>query len=89
MLLTGTETLHLAARQGWALPAFAVYNLEMIQAIVTAAEEAGRPVLLLADGASGLPPGQLRAKNHQFSGPNVRPMTTEHGTARGLLRRSW
>ena len=21
--------------------------------------------------------------------PNVRPMTTEHGTARGLLRRSW
>jgi hypothetical protein len=46
--LTGTETLHRAARQGWALPAFAVYNLEMIQAIVTAAEEADRPVLVLA-----------------------------------------
>ena len=42
MLLTGTETLHRAGRQGWALPAFAVYNLEMIQPIVTAAEEADR-----------------------------------------------
>ena len=38
MLLTGTETLHLAAKDGWALGAFAVYNLEMVQAVVTAAE---------------------------------------------------
>ena len=48
MLLTGTETLQSAAEQGWALPAFAVYNLEMIQAVVAAAEQADRPVLLLA-----------------------------------------
>lgn len=48
MLLTGTEVLTDAVRRGVAVPAFAVYNLEMVQAVVTAAEETGSPVLLLA-----------------------------------------
>jgi len=63
MLLTGTETLHRAARQGWALPAFAVSNLEMIQAIVTAAEEADRPVLLLAGSSHFHHAGQKALMN--------------------------
>ena len=63
MLLTGTETLHLAAKQGWALAAFAVYNLEMVQAIVTAAEEADRPVLLLAGSSHFHHAGQTALMN--------------------------
>jgi tagatose 1,6-diphosphate aldolase GatY/KbaY len=63
MLLTGTEALHLAAKQGWALPAFAVYNLEMVQAIVTAAEEADRPVLLLAGSSHFHHAGQTALMN--------------------------
>jgi tagatose 1,6-diphosphate aldolase GatY/KbaY len=63
MLLTGTETLHLAAKQGWALASFAVYNLEMVQAIVTAAEEADRPVLLLAGSSHFHHAGQTALMN--------------------------
>ena len=63
MLLTGTETLHLAAKHGWALPAFAVYNLEMVQAIVAAAEEADRPVLLLAGSSHFHHAGQTALMN--------------------------
>jgi tagatose 1,6-diphosphate aldolase GatY/KbaY len=63
MLLTGTETLHLAAGQGWALPACSVYNLEVIQAIVTAAEEADRPVLLLAGSSHFHHAGQTALMN--------------------------
>jgi len=63
MLLTGTETLHLAAQHGWALPAFAVYNLEMVQAIVAAAEEADRPVLLLAGSSHFHHAGQTALMN--------------------------
>lgn len=48
MLLTGTDTLSEAAADGRAIAAFAVYNLEMVQAVVTAAELCDRPVLLLA-----------------------------------------
>jgi tagatose 1,6-diphosphate aldolase GatY/KbaY len=63
MLLTGTETLHLAAKQRWALASFAVYNLEMAQAIVTAAEEADRPVLLLAGSSHFHHAGQTALMN--------------------------
>ena len=63
MLLTGTETLHLAAKHGWALAAFAVYNLEMVQAIVAAAEEADRPVLLLAGSSHFHHAGQTALMN--------------------------
>src|SRR6478672_2051576 len=63
MLLTGTETLHLAAKRGWALGAFAVYNLEMVQAIVTAAEEADRPGLLLAGSSHFHHAGQTALMN--------------------------
>jgi ketose-bisphosphate aldolase len=63
MLLTGTETLHVAAEQGWALGAFAVYNLEMVQGIVTAAEEADRPVLLLAGSSHFHHAGQAALMN--------------------------
>ena len=63
MLLTGTETLRLAAQHGWALPAFAVYNLEMVQAIVAAAEEADRPVLLLAGSSHFHHAGQTALMN--------------------------
>jgi fructose/tagatose bisphosphate aldolase len=63
MLLTGTEPLHLAAKQGWALAAFAVYNLEMVQAIVAAAEEADRPVLLLAGSSHFHHAGQTAMMN--------------------------
>ncbi len=48
MLSRGTETLEKAAAGGWALPAFATYNLEMVQAVVTAAEQTNRPVIMLA-----------------------------------------
>jgi hypothetical protein len=48
MLLTGTETLHLAAKQGWAPCRLRGLQPGVVQAIVTAAEEADRPVLLLA-----------------------------------------
>ena len=63
MLLTGTEPLQLAAKQGWALPAFAVYNLEMVQAIVAAAEEVDRPVLLLAGSSHFQHAGQTALMN--------------------------
>jgi tagatose 1,6-diphosphate aldolase GatY/KbaY len=48
MLLTGTEAIHAAYGDHRAIPAFAVYNLEMVQAIVAAAEQSGRPVIMLA-----------------------------------------
>ena len=68
MLLTGTEPLHLAAKQGWALAAFAVYNLEMVQAIVAAAEEADRPVLLLAGSSHFHHAGQTALMNMALTG---------------------
>jgi tagatose 1,6-diphosphate aldolase GatY/KbaY len=48
MLLTGTGAIHTAYREHRAIPAFAVYNLEMVQAIVAAAERSAQPVLMLA-----------------------------------------
>ena len=48
MLLTGIQVLTDALARGTAVPAFAVYDLEMVQAVVTAAESTGSPVLLLA-----------------------------------------
>jgi Fructose-bisphosphate aldolase class-II len=85
MLLTGTETLHLAAKQGWALPAFAVYNLEMVQAVVTAAEEADRPVLLLAGSSHFHHAGQTALMPSRYGGqdaPPSRPRRYEPSTRR-------
>ncbi len=48
VLSRGTGTLEQAAAGGWAVPAFATYNLEMVQAVVAAAEQTGRPVIVLA-----------------------------------------
>jgi ketose-bisphosphate aldolase len=48
MLLRGADFLAEARRDGWAVPGFATYNLEMVQAVVDAAESTHRPVLLLA-----------------------------------------
>ncbi len=44
--MQGKETIAAAAAGGWALGAFSVYNLEMIQAVVGAAEEHDLPLLL-------------------------------------------
>lgn len=52
MLLRGTEALAEAARTGRALPGFVAYNLETVQAIVAAAEQTGRPVLLQAGSSA-------------------------------------
>lgn len=46
MLMAGTDVLATATEEGWALGAFSVYNLEMIQAVVGAAEERQVPILL-------------------------------------------
>ncbi|MEV0699896.1 class II fructose-bisphosphate aldolase [Saccharopolyspora sp. NPDC050389] len=51
MLLRGTGALAEAARTRRALPGFVAYNLETVQALVSAAERTDRPVLLQA-GAS-------------------------------------
>ena len=48
MLLRGTEVLTTALAEHSAVPAFATYNLEMVQAVVAAAEQTGRPVIMLA-----------------------------------------
>lgn len=48
MLLTGRDAIDNAYIHHRALPAFAVYNLEMVQAVVAAAEQAREPVLMLA-----------------------------------------
>ena len=47
----GTRTLRTAYEQGWALGAFSTYTQEITQAIVRAAQETGRPVIMQA-GAS-------------------------------------
>lgn len=52
MLLKGKDALVDARRRGHALGAFTVYNIELAQAVVTAAEEVGVPVLIQA-GSSG------------------------------------
>lgn len=52
MLLHGTDALTRAAREGRALPGFVAYNLETVQAIVAAAEETGREVLLQAGSSA-------------------------------------
>ena len=48
MLARGTEILAKAVAEHSAVPAFATYNLEMVQAVVAAAEQTGRPVIILA-----------------------------------------
>ena len=48
MLARGTEILANAVAERSAVPAFATYNLEMVQAVVVAAEQTGRPVIMLA-----------------------------------------
>jgi tagatose 1,6-diphosphate aldolase GatY/KbaY len=45
------DDLRRAQRQGWAVGAFSVYNLEQAQAVCAAAEQEGRPALIQA-GAS-------------------------------------
>jgi tagatose 1,6-diphosphate aldolase GatY/KbaY len=52
MLLTGTAALEDAHRHGRALGAFTVYNVELAQAVITAAQAVGVPVLIQA-GSSG------------------------------------
>lgn len=48
MLARGTDILATALAGHAAVPAFATYNLEMVQAVTAAAEQTGRPVLMLA-----------------------------------------
>jgi tagatose 1,6-diphosphate aldolase GatY/KbaY len=48
VLARGTEILAKAAAEHSAVPAFATYNLEMVQAVVAAADQTGRPVIVLA-----------------------------------------
>lgn len=48
MLLHGTDALKQAAAVGHALPGFVAYNLETVQGITAAAEDAGRPVVIQA-----------------------------------------
>jgi tagatose 1,6-diphosphate aldolase GatY/KbaY len=48
VLARGTEILAEAVAEHSAVPAFATYNLEMVQAVVAAAEQTGRPVIVLA-----------------------------------------
>lgn len=52
MLLTGTDALTAAAREGRAIPGFVAYNLETVQGIVAAAEASGTPVLLQAGSSA-------------------------------------
>ncbi len=52
MLPHGTDALTRADREGRALPGFVAYNLETVQAIVAAAEETGRDVLLQAGSSA-------------------------------------
>lgn len=48
MLARGTGILAQAVAERSAVPAFATYNLEMVQAVVAAAEQTNRPVFMLA-----------------------------------------
>ena len=48
MLARGTEMLANALAAHSAAPAFATYNLEMVQAVTAAAEQTDRPVIMLA-----------------------------------------
>lgn len=48
MLARGTEMLAHALAAHSAVPAFATYNLEMVQAVTAAAEQTDRPVIMLA-----------------------------------------
>src|SRR5829696_6078518 len=50
--MRGTEVLQTAAREGWALGAFSVYNLELIQAVVGAAEDRQLPLLIQAGSSA-------------------------------------
>ncbi|MCA1184892.1 MULTISPECIES: class II fructose-bisphosphate aldolase [unclassified Saccharopolyspora] len=61
MLSRGTATLRAAADGGWALGAFATYNLEQVQAVVRAGERTGAPVLLLAGSSHFRHAGRLLA----------------------------
>ena len=48
MLARGIDLLAKAVADRTAVPAFATYNLEMVQAVVAAAEQTGQPVIILA-----------------------------------------
>ena len=62
MYTTSKEMILAAQRGGYAIPAFNFENMEMLQAILAAAEELGSPVLLqttplhaqIHDAAAGL-----------------------------------
>jgi tagatose 1,6-diphosphate aldolase GatY/KbaY len=48
VLARGADILAKAVADHTAVPAFATYNLEMVQAVVAAAEQTGQPVIMLA-----------------------------------------
>jgi fructose/tagatose bisphosphate aldolase len=58
VLARGTEILAKAVAEHSAVPAFATYNLEMVQAVVAAAEQTGRPVIMLAGSSHFNHPGR-------------------------------
>lgn len=52
MLLTGIDALRSAQRERRAIPGFVAYNLETAQAIIQAAENSGKPVLIMAGSSA-------------------------------------
>ena len=46
MLVTGKELLQHAHKNGYAVPAFNVVNMEMLQAVIAAAEAEKSPVIV-------------------------------------------
>ena len=51
-LVSMRELLDHAAEHGYGIPAFNVNNLEQVQAVMTAAEEVGAPVILQASAGA-------------------------------------
>ena len=56
MIARGNEILAKAVAEHSVVPAFATYNLEMVQAVVAAAEQTDRPVIILAGSTTSTMP---------------------------------
>src|SRR4029079_9278014 len=62
-LVSMRQLLDHAAENGYGIPAFNVNNLEQVQAVMTAADEVGAPVILQASAVYGMCAGEQFIKH--------------------------
>ena len=90
-LVSMRELLDHAAENHYGIPAFNVNNLEQVQAVMTAADEAGAPVILQASAGARKYAGEHFIKHLIQAAAEAWPhiplvMHQDHGTSHGAYK---